>query len=507
MSKSEASDLIVYRENKPHVRRALGAGKIDYIDLTRWSFQDRFFAFLLSSGFLQFAQISFPTPRRKEEVPVWFLTACAMQLKLHTESAFHKLKHLLRSGAILSRLRFNVGTHPGGGFNNKNKKPRTTMIDQDTVRKFYRDVRAVRQFRWFNEDVAAWIHKHGGFDRQGRFIIDLTLIPVPDNPNYKHVAWLPLDDHWNYVDTRGLSPEEKKKVHYTPCYALVSLLHVLAQDQGYIYAGAYLLSGNCDVIRTARRLVRNFVGAVGPGVIKELILDRGFVDGKFITDLKRRHGIDVLIPLKKNMDAFTDALKLIESFGLPWSHYENLKDADGNVIEKHQVAAVADVNIWDSCDVPLYVAVMRVSKADGTVHYWALASTRPYDRPADAFDAYKGRTDIEERHRQLKECWNLVKFSSTAFNLITTHVYSILLVYTLIQLYLNNVKLSELANRTITTLRQEERLGIDAVIVYAGRYFATFDLDEYSDILLHLRSQPLERMRKWIRRFRQSRPP
>jgi hypothetical protein len=63
MSEQNAPGLIVYRENKPYVRRALGAGKVDYIDLTHWSFQDRFFAFLSASGFLQFAQMSFPTPR------------------------------------------------------------------------------------------------------------------------------------------------------------------------------------------------------------------------------------------------------------------------------------------------------------------------------------------------------------------------------------------------------------------------------------------------------------
>lgn len=505
MNRSEARGLVVYRQNRPHVRRALGAGRVDYIDLTRWSFQDRFFAFLSACDFLQFAQMSFPTARVKEEVPVWFLVACALQLKLHCQSAFQKLEHLLRSGAVLSRVRFNIGMHAGGGFNDKNRKPRETMVDQDTVRKFYRDAPAVRQFRWFNEDVAAWIHKHGGFDRRGRFIIDMTLIPVPDNPNYRHVARLPLDERGNYLDMTGLSAEDSKKVRYTPCYALVSLLHVLDDEQGYVYAGAYLLSGNCDVIRTARRLVRNFVGAVGPGVIKQLLLDRGFIDGKFITDMKRLGDIDVLIPLKANMNALGEALSLIEGFGLAWSDYGAVRDAGGNLVERQQVAAVADVGVWDSCDAPLYVAVMRVTKADGTVHHWALASTRAYDEPGQAFDAYRQRTDIEERHRQLKECWNLAKFSSTSFNLITTHVYFTLLVYGLVQLYLKNAKLGELANRTITTLRHQERLGKDAAIVYAGRFFATFDLDEYTDILLHLRPQPLERMRKWIRHFRQNR--
>jgi len=505
MRAKEATGLIVYRENKPYVRRRLGAGQIDYIDLATWSFADRFFAFLSATGFLTLAQGSFPTPRVKEEIPVWFLTGCALQMKLHGEPAFHRLPYLLRSGAILSRLRFNVGLRPGGGFNQKNKKPRETMVDQDAVRKFYRATRAVRLFRWFNRDVVRWLHRQGAFDRRGRFVCDLTFVPVADNPNYRHVARLPLDEHGNYLDLDGLTPQERRRVRYTPCYALISLLHVLGEGRGYLYAGAYLLGGKAEPVRTARRLVRNFVEAVGPGVMKQLIVDRGFVDGAFITDLKREYGIDVLVPLKAKMAAGDEALCLIEHGRLPWTVYRVEQDEAGEVVKTEEVAGVGQLRVWDTCEVPLYVAVMRVTQADGTVDHWALAGPRPYADPAAAFGDYAERTAIEERHRQLKECWNLTRFTSTAFNLIAMHVIFILLVYTLVQLYLKKGKLQELANRTIDSLRQEERLGLNAVIVYAGRHFATFDLDEYSDILLHLRPAPLERMRKWIRLFRQSR--
>ena len=56
----------------------------------------------------------------------------------------------------------------------------------------------------------------------------------------------------------------------------------------------------------------------------------------------------------------------------------------------------------------------------------------------------------------------------------------------------------------ITTLQRQERLGHDAAIVYAGDRFAVFDLDEYTDIILNLEPKPRQRMREWIRLFRQS---
>lgn len=81
---------------------------------------------------------------------------------------------------------------------------------------------------------------------------------------------------------------------------------------------------------------------------------------------------------------------------------------------------------------------------------------------------------IEERIDQIKNCWWVGCFTTP----------------------------KELATQTIETLKQEERLGKDAVIVYAERYFAVFDLDEYTDIILDLREKARERMRRWIKKFR-----
>jgi hypothetical protein len=47
----------------------------------------------------------------------------------------------------------------------------------------------------------------------------------------------------------------------------------------------------------------------------------------------------------------------------------------------------------------------------------------------------------------------------------------------MIQLYLKATHHEEFATQTIETLKQEGRLGKDAVIVYAEKYFAFFYLD------------------------------
>ncbi len=71
--------LIIFEENKVKVRERLKDGRIDYFDLTSWSFQDRLFGFLMEQRFFEWCASSYPTPRERENIPVWFLLACGIQ--------------------------------------------------------------------------------------------------------------------------------------------------------------------------------------------------------------------------------------------------------------------------------------------------------------------------------------------------------------------------------------------------------------------------------------------
>jgi len=80
-------DVILFTENKVEVKKRLEDGRIDYLDLTSWSFQDRLFAFLLEEQFFAWYAAHYPTPRERENIPVWFLLASAIQMKLHRSAA------------------------------------------------------------------------------------------------------------------------------------------------------------------------------------------------------------------------------------------------------------------------------------------------------------------------------------------------------------------------------------------------------------------------------------
>jgi len=490
---------IIYEENRVKVLNDLKDGRIDYIDLADWTFQDRFFAFLLGVRFFEICGASYPTPRKKEEVPLWFLLACKVQMKLHTTSSFEQLPGLLRSGAVLSRVRFNVGGK-NGGFNNKNTKERTSPIHQDTARKFFKDTNPIEARDWHNKDVQRFIRRQRGFDKHGIFLLDQTHVVVPENDNYRDAVRMPVDEHGQLIDMSKMTAEQKKAVSYHPCYALSELLHIGKDDRSFIFAGYQWGPGNTDELVHGRQMTGDFVDAVGKGVMKLLIVDKGFISGDFLTYVKRDLGSDVLIPLRSNMDALSDPLRIAESFNYKWVRYNEYTKYGIKYTE--DVTVVKDVDIWKGCDVPLCVSIMKITGSDGSCRYWGLSSTFIPQNAREVFELYELRTQIEERHRQIKKFWYINKFSSPEKSLIEAHVLFTLLTYSLIQLYLNKNHLNVLANKTITSLRSEEQMGINNVIVYSGDYFAVLDLDDYTEIIVDLHDEARLRLQKWIKGFK-----
>ena len=150
----------------------------------------------------------------------------------------------------------------------------------------------------------------------------------------------------------------------------------------------------------------------------------------------------------------------------------------------------------------LNISIMRITGSDGSIRYWGLAATFKPENSREAFELYELRPQIEERHRQIKNFWNLNKFSSPYESLIEAHVMFTLLTYSLVQLYLNKKHLCDLANKTIASLKSEEQMGVNSVIIYSGNYFAVFDLDDYTEIIVDLSEQARLRLKKWLERFK-----
>lgn len=498
----------IYSREQSQVIGALRQGGIDYADLTRWAFPDEFLCFVLQSKFFEFADESYPNPRTKNEVPIWFLICCQFLLRLHETGKYHRLDYLLNAGSVLSRVGFNVGSE-SIGFNDKNKYERKTAVNHDTVRKFFKDTDPIEIRSWYNQKVQPWFRTQSFkkvFDPKGIFILDQTHIVVPDNPNYAGAKRMPVDRYgqWYYGYDK-LTDEQKKTLKHHPCYTLSVLLHLDTAKEKFHVAGYEFGPGNEDELTQARRLIPTFCQG-NPGIMKELIVDRGYIDGSFAGDLKLKHGVDLLVPLKKNMSTYQDALG-IASRENEWKLIEEQKDqSTGIMTQTIHASVIPEMDLWNNCPVKQHTVVLKQRSFDSNgstteENIWILGSTKKYSHPLDMLNRYRLRTQIEERYRQFKwGGWNITDFPSPDPGLMEAHICFTLLTYSLLQIYLHDKGLQEQTNRMIRSLKIEENIGGQAVLVYAGDSYAITNLNAYTGIVIDLDGKSKEKLKQLVKR-------
>ena len=488
---NKRSKFFVYTQNKGKVKEHLKKGDIDYGSFSKMGFVDEFFAYLIATDFFPFCDKTYPSPRVKKEVPAWFLLASLIAAKILGEESFSNIPYVLKNGSILKMLGLNLGPIPG--FNNKNKKERIYPVDQDCIRKFFKDTDPDKLTSWFNHDFSSWMNKKGAFV-SGLFVEDASYIPLPDNTNYKYAEYVWLDSDGNHAsqDTPG--------ARLTLCYKFSSLLNTDRDGSYYIYAAARIDPGNVNGLNEGRELVDSFME--NGGHVDTLLVDRGYIDGATLAHYKKDYKINWVIPLKSSMAAYDDAMGLARAKNVDWKTYHVEQSSDGFIAKKEEVTTFYELKSWQNLKCCLHVSIKRETDYEsGQVSYFVLAHSKKYKYPSDAFDLYKKRTKIEERHRQLKGFWGFKKFSSPAFSLVITQVIFKLAAYSLMQLYLLRQDMKDLAKKTISTITKKERAGECVVILYSGSHYAVFDLDEYSFILMKLKidskNKLAERIKTW----------
>ena len=517
-----------------HPQRVLDAfrqGEFDQIEIIGEADEKEFFELAFQEKILFELADSMPTARKKEEVPRWFVLAANLSLKLHQENSYSAFERVVRCGGLLSALDPRVASkHLDAqtkeillqcqGFNDKNTYDRTTPCDQDFLRKFVKDVPAKNWRNWFNGPVQQTWQQYGFFDPQGIFIGDGSYLFVPDNPNYEGSVLMWFDEHNHPVKYDELSEEERKKARRRRCYKLVSLLHLRGDCS--VYAALAIVPGNDHESPVLYELVEKFVAAVGPGVMKLLILDRGFVDGKNISRCKKEWGIDVLMPLKRNLDIWTDAWALSSQH--PWQtssvppppaplrppagRPEHLQKREAKrqrtlrhkksqapppdpskIQTKTEMCAIPGFTSWTDVSVPIHVLLMREHYGDGHTSEWGLMDTRPITDPSRPKRDYQRRTEIEERHRLLKCFYDLCDFQSRSGNVIVAQVVFILLSYTLRQWQIWKRHPQLLPGQTPGQIRRRLNLRREYVVIYHQQAYTQMPLVTFTREVLELEGQ------------------
>jgi len=504
-------------------------GTIDYLEAVSEGSETEFFQYLNSRGVLERLARSYPLKRKKTEVPVWLYIASDLSLRLHGMQSFHGYPLVIRTGGMMAAFGPEVGrkaVHPETGqvtlqcpgFNKKNRYSRQTPCDQDWLRKMARATPAERLFHWHNQEVSCLLAEERLFAAEGIFIGDASYVFVPDNPRYEGSVVMLFDESNHPVSEEELTPEKRRRCRFRRCYKWVELIHTNEAGEFFFFVAMRLVSGNAHESPVLYELVEEFLQTVGPGVMKWLIVDRGFLDGEKMAHLKTRWKVDTLSALRRNMSVLEDAKGLVRLERAPWQEYqpEPLEEAEPaspllrerarHLLRKRKrkpkppekVVAFSDFRSWDSCAVPL--TVVLTEKPDKTV--WGLVST--YEEPDAVFlrDQYHLRESIEERHRQAKLFWDLSSFRSPNFNLVSHQVVFVGLTYTLLQMQLFSENRPELNRLTRRTLRLQMLPYGNHIVVYAQGYHAFFDVPEYTEIVMTVEEPGKSRLLRKVRRIR-----
>lgn len=543
-------ELVIFEQNKPLVLEALGEGEFDYIESASEVVETEFFRFIKATAILDTLAKTYPSPRKKEEVPLWFYVASNLSMRLHGVHSFHSFPLVVRSGGLLNVLGPKGAqkvTHPDTGdvtiacegFNQKNHYDREAPCDQDFLRKVAKDTEADALMRWFSTDVAAVLKSQRAFDKEGMFIGDASYLFVPDNPNYEGSVKLLFDENDHPVSEEAytkMTDEKKARCQWRRCYKMVSLLHTNRAMDFFFFVSVTVLPGNAHESPVLYEQVRQFVETVGKGVMKRLIVDRGFLDGTSISTCKKDCGIDVLIPVRRTMDIHEDAMALFKLPDVAWvcveepvrestesprprpeaiikrekkrqETLERLKKQEPSpppeeIIVKREAASIGEFWSWSSCTVPLSVVANRETYADGHQKTWLLIDTKEVEDPTEASEEYHLRTTIEERHRQLKCFIDLTKFTSRAFSMVVNQVVFIMLSYNLLQLYLLRQGRKELNKKTSPRIRQQLLPADNHIIVYFEHYYGLFAPLEFTEIIATLGEEARKKVAEKCRRLR-----
>mgnify|MGYP001580605193 CR=1 FL=1 len=533
-----------FEENREYVLSELRKGFLDYAEVLSHVAETRFFEFLLGGGHLEALAECYPTPRKKEEVPLAVYLASELTLRLHGATGFSAYPFVIHAGGLKEALRqAQVKYDSAGGraqldcagYNDKNDYSRNTPCHHDFLRKMARDTDATALMKWFGQAAPRLYRDLGMLDEEGIFIVDGSHLFVPDNESYEGSAVGFFDEHNHFVkDRASLTAEQLKRCRWRRYYGSVSLLHTNRAQTCFLYAGQRVLWEAESESPPLDSLVDEAVRAMGPKRLKLLIHDKGFINGKRTGRFKERYGIDSVFPLKQDMLDWEDARRLAGFDGQAWQVWrppppltpavpagrpehirrrerrrqetlrkrrEEAAVAPPLRVDRVELKVIRQMKLWEACPVPLQVVLLREFRTDGSCSEWALATTREVNDPMEIWNYYKMRSTIEERHRQMKCFWDLTHFRSRAYSLVVNQAIFMVLAYSLMQCFLVKVEREELTGATRRRLLEQLLPDGHKVSVYRDNYVGYLTPLELLSEALHLSEGPKRRLMGTVRRL------
>ena len=245
-----------------------------------------------------------------------------------------------------------------------------------------------------------------------------------------------------------------------------------------------------------------------------LLADRGFAKIEFIVNLVKR-GINVIIPVKKNMDIFKECIKIAKESD-SWEKHPNQKRKGQDimlikslkglwVIEKDRNKKPEKIM---ENDIDFSACVIRIEKAknkeivdasikagddtdavyeDDKYIYLVITCTNTDLTAAQIIRYYEMRPEIEEDFRQLKDIWKICTFTSTKYVFVMCQICMTFLAYNLFNIFKTSdegIKYLYKSMKKISNEEQRDRVPFNetSYLIISGGYYDIFSGTELLDL-------------------------
>lgn len=437
----------VFIENRAEVVAALERGECDGILPAARGFLDGFAQFLLESEMLSILE-GFPDHRQRRSIPIFFFCNTLIHRPLFSLARLAPIERtLFRSPYVLRQLGFNALQVREGFYQSYRERHPFTV---EAIPECFASTQA-KDFQDHQKRVLSQLATHcpGQFLR-GLWVMDSVHIAVPRGAHTEAFAFK--------VCVLGLWQDE---VVWPLMWAFVGAEEAECEVGPQVFAAAEEV--------------------LGQGVIRHLLVDRGYVDGAWISTLYE-HGTRVTIGVKEDMQLFEELRNLSLFEDTVWTAAEPPKRHDAEEIVRSVTGFTDLQGEWSSCRAPLCGCLIRDVYPDHTEYQGLVTTAVAAEATTIAADNRKRWTE-EEVFMTLTRYWRFDDLPPCRPGVAWALVHFALVAFTLLGFYLQESDTLDTAQPLLTApppfpLPERE------LAVYAGPYFTLLLPSQLLQIIL-----------------------
>jgi hypothetical protein len=426
------------------VLEAISKGEIDAADLSYPNLIDAMVLKMKQEGVLELLEKSLVDKRRENRnIPFSVILTLSITAKMKIKSSLTDIPFAITSAETLSEIGWNIWDNERG--------LKEGLMDEGAIRNMVKQYEVEELITAYNKYVQEQIYEKLEI-KTDIHIVDCTELEV-------------LLRNENYEESEVVKDDDGVRRGYKLC-----TLRGLYEDSGIIEEIRLGSIKTHDLELSREMLMSSKILKAGD----ILINDRGYISRELLNYLKNERGVDIYIPLKKNMDAYKEALGVAMREG-DWQDHPNKK-------RTQKICHVKAIGTFWRSDAPEKDVEINACVVYDYKSYecFVFISTDLEKTAKQIVQTYEIRPEIEEDYRQIKAFWKIEDFRSTKYNFIAFHIVMVLIGYLFFQLYRNMECGQELVGKSLpVAMKKYVENGPKSVIIYAGQYFGIFGFLEF----------------------------